>query len=137
VAAIAPPDIFAAIRDAEPIDDILPFRFPANIRQRCERLRRFPAGYLVIGDALYSMNPAYALGMSSSLLHAPALRDALADGDRDLARRFFRSAAVTVNMVWQATIGGAASKARRGARSRLRRAGGQLWTGRSSGRHRW
>ena len=36
------PDIYEAIRDAEPLDDPVGFRFPASVRHRYERLPRVP-----------------------------------------------------------------------------------------------
>jgi 2-polyprenyl-6-methoxyphenol hydroxylase-like FAD-dependent oxidoreductase len=104
--SVLPADAFAAVRDAEPLDDLVAHRYHASVRRRYERLTRFPAGFLVFGDALCSFNPVYAQGMSAAALQAVALRECLARGSEDLAARFFKLAGRRIEVAWQMAIGG-------------------------------
>jgi 2-polyprenyl-6-methoxyphenol hydroxylase-like FAD-dependent oxidoreductase len=100
------PYIYEAIREAEPLGDAMTARFPASQRRRYERLKRFPEGFLVFGDAISSFNPIYGQGMSVAALEAEVLAAEAAQGsDADLAQRFFRRAAAVVDIPWSISVG--------------------------------
>lgn len=62
-------------------------------------------GYLVIGDAISSFSPAYGQGMSCAALQAMELRNVLAEGTDNLARRFFAKAAKVIDTPWTIVVG--------------------------------
>jgi 2-polyprenyl-6-methoxyphenol hydroxylase-like FAD-dependent oxidoreductase len=122
-ATVAPPDILEAIESAEPLEEIATHRFAASVRRRYDRLRSFPAGLLVAGDAICSFNPTYGQGMTVAAAEAVALRDCLERGGRDLARRFFTAASVPIDHAWELSVGADLAlpevEGRRSARVRL------------------
>jgi hypothetical protein len=99
------PDVYEAVRDAEPLDDPVCFTFPASVRRRYERLSRFPGGLLLMGDALCSFNPVYGQGMSVASLEALTLRRHLREGRPDPAR-FLRDVARVIDVPWEISAGG-------------------------------
>jgi 2-polyprenyl-6-methoxyphenol hydroxylase-like FAD-dependent oxidoreductase len=105
-AGLPVPDVFEVIRDAEPLGEVLPARYPASVRRHYERLHEFPDGYLVTGDAVCSFNPVYGQGMSVAALEALALRECLGAGPAaGLAKRFFTKVAHIVDIPWGIAVG--------------------------------
>lgn len=101
------PDFHRVVSQAEPLSDIVAFKYPASLRHHYESLQRFPAGLLVLGDALCSFNPTYGQGMTSAAKQAAALDELLAtdiDATR-LARAFFKKASRVIDIPWQMAVG--------------------------------
>jgi 2-polyprenyl-6-methoxyphenol hydroxylase-like FAD-dependent oxidoreductase len=88
-----------------PLDDGLTYRFPANVRRRYERMRRFPDGLLVAGDAMCAFDPAFGQGMTVAALEAWELHGCLRTGSANVAQRYFRRAAVHIDTPWTITVG--------------------------------
>ncbi|HLK75114.1 MAG TPA: FAD-binding monooxygenase [Streptosporangiaceae bacterium] len=98
------PDVAAAVAGAEPLDDPVPFRFPASVRRRYDRLAAFPAGLLVIGDAVCSFNPIYGQGMTVAATEAMTLRELLARDAAPDARRYFRAITPAIDIPWDIVV---------------------------------
>jgi 2-polyprenyl-6-methoxyphenol hydroxylase-like FAD-dependent oxidoreductase len=105
VRSLPVPDIFEAIRDAEPLDDPVMHRFPASVRRHYERLTSFPDNYLVLGDAVCSFNPVYAQGMTVAAIETLTLRDHLRSGAVPSPREFFRDIAREIDAPWELAAG--------------------------------
>jgi 2-polyprenyl-6-methoxyphenol hydroxylase-like FAD-dependent oxidoreductase len=98
------PQIYEAVRDAEPVDDAVMFRFPASVWRHYERMSRFPAGLLVMGDAVCSFNPLYAQGMTVAAMESLTLGKHLERGlPQPLA--FLRDIAGDIGQPWALSAG--------------------------------
>jgi 2-polyprenyl-6-methoxyphenol hydroxylase-like FAD-dependent oxidoreductase len=100
------PDIYQAVRDAEPLDEPVAFRHPASVRHRYERLRRFPDRLLVMGDAVSTFNPIYGQGMSVVALQGLALQRHLQEPGDPRPLEFLREVGRIVDVPWGMAAGG-------------------------------
>jgi 2-polyprenyl-6-methoxyphenol hydroxylase-like FAD-dependent oxidoreductase len=104
--ALPSPRLYELIKDAERIADITHHRFPTSVWRHYERSQNFPAGFLILGDAICSFNPVYGQGMSSAALQAETLQKVLREhaaqsrGLDDLAPAFFPRAAQAISAPW-------------------------------------
>lgn len=102
------PDIYEVIRRAAPLTAVVTFHVAHSRRYRYEQVRHLPDGYVVLGDAACSFNPAYGQGMSVAVLEALDLQACLAERSalEGLWRRVSRRAAKRVARAWQVAAAG-------------------------------
>ncbi|YCK42739.1 FAD-dependent oxidoreductase [Actinomadura sp. ATCC 39365] len=99
------PDVYDAVRDAEPLDEGVTFTFPASVRRRYERLPAFPDGLLVLGDGVCSFNPVYGQGMTVAAMEAMILREHLQAGAVPPWQAFFRDISRVIDVPWDISAG--------------------------------
>lgn len=100
--SLRPTYLTDAMAHAEALGDPTTFSFPAAARRRTTG---GPAGLLVVGDALCSLNPVYGQGISVAALQALALSRHLRHHALRDTRRVQRVAARVVDVPWQMAAG--------------------------------
>jgi 2-polyprenyl-6-methoxyphenol hydroxylase-like FAD-dependent oxidoreductase len=75
--SIAQPDVYEAIKEAEPLTPITVYKYTANRWRHYERMSRLPEGFIIMGDAVCAFNPTYGQGMSVAALEAKTLDSCL------------------------------------------------------------
>ncbi|WP_312870703.1 NAD(P)/FAD-dependent oxidoreductase [Streptomyces himalayensis] len=86
-------------RSARPVGDIVVHRRTGNVRHYYDRMKNWPTGLLVVGDASCAFNPVYGQGIAVAACQALLLRKALPSvsglrpgWERRLMRRLARAA---------------------------------------------
>ena len=97
---LLPAHFNAALAHAEPLGEPAFHAFPASKWRRYDKLDRFPAGIVPLGDAVASFNPTFGQGMTMTSLQAGHLRRALESPDSELAAELNRATAKTTYPVW-------------------------------------
>lgn len=106
---LALPDLHRAVAGAIPCSQPAVFRVPRSVRLHYEKLKRFPAGLLPLGDTICAFNPIFAQGMSVATLQAVALGNALRDAPAGASKnaalpppaaRFLAEAARIIEPAW-------------------------------------
>jgi 2-polyprenyl-6-methoxyphenol hydroxylase-like FAD-dependent oxidoreductase len=110
--------IYDAVRDARPLTEIVRYQLPCSTRRHFERLEAFPAGLLVIGDAVCRFNPVFGQGMSVAAQEAVILERLLAEDVpmERLARDFFAAIQDTIATPWGVAVSDFVYPATRGVR---------------------
>jgi 2-polyprenyl-6-methoxyphenol hydroxylase-like FAD-dependent oxidoreductase len=102
------PIIGELLENAEPLGDVATTHSTANHRRYYEKVKRWPDGFVVLGDAIASYNPVYGHGLTVAVQCALAMRAVLrgthitAPGT---AKRIQRTAARPVSAAWDLAVG--------------------------------
>ena len=110
---LAQPDLYEAIKEAEPVSPIAVYRYTANRWRHYERLSRLPEGFIIMGDAVCSFSPVYGQGMTVAAIEAKILDTCLREqqngtGDTHLIsfpQRIQKAIAREIKVAWLLSTG--------------------------------
>src|SRR5436309_4835185 len=111
--SLAQPDLYEAIKEAEPITPIALYKYSANRWRHYERLSRLPEGFIVMGDAVCAFNPVYGQGMSLAAIEAKTLDTCLREQQSwtgnthatSFPQRFQKAIAKEIKTPWMLSTG--------------------------------
>lgn len=104
--SLSQPDLYEALKDAEPISKVLSYRRTANRVIHYERLARFPKGFVLIGDAVCGFNPIYGHGMTAAVMGVEKLAALLRSHTPDTIGAPFQQALAKQNeAIWLMATG--------------------------------
>ncbi len=105
---LARPDVYDALRTAEPLGEPVSYGIARTTRRHYERLSRLPEGFLAIGDTVCRLDPVFGQGMTVAAWEAQTLgrllRDRAAGADwalTGLPRRYYRAISRVIGGPWQ------------------------------------
>ncbi|MFF5705254.1 FAD-dependent oxidoreductase [Streptomyces sp. NPDC012794] len=102
------PVIGRLLEAAEPLGEVVTSRSTANQRRYYEKMKHWPDGFAVLGDAIAGYNPVYGHGLTVAAQCALALRGVLRSAGltaSGTARRIQRAAARPVSGAWDLAVG--------------------------------
>jgi hypothetical protein len=110
--SLAQPDLYEAIKDAQPVTPIAVYKYTANRWRHFERMKRLPEGFIIMGDAVCSFNPIYGQGMSVATIEVQTLDRCLREenfaGNNDVVsftQRFQQAIARDIKTPWLLSTG--------------------------------
>lgn len=105
------PRLYDAIKNAQPLTNIIGYRQAENRLRHFEKLPRALEGFVALGDSVYALNPVYGQGMSVATMGALKLDECLrlqhARGKNlnGLGARFQKQLAGVLQPAWQMSTG--------------------------------
>jgi 2-polyprenyl-6-methoxyphenol hydroxylase-like FAD-dependent oxidoreductase len=99
-------DVHDLVAAASPLGNGSRGGFPGYLRRRYDRVRRLPNRYIVTGDAVCSLNPVYAQGMSVAIGETRTLGHILDQRGLDrVGPRFFQGTKRNLDQAWLMSTG--------------------------------
>ncbi len=102
---VRPSIVAERLAEGDVVQPPVAIHFPASTRRRVERLKRLPAGFGLVGDAVCSFNPIYGQGITVAALEALALGRHLERGGEPRALELAREIAGVADSPWQMAAG--------------------------------